>query len=130
MTREVAMKGDDLSERLLDFAARNIRLVNALPRSLAGRQVGGQLLRCGTGGGSNYEEARGAESGADFIHKLSISWKEVREAWYWLRLISRAQLLKPSLIDKLVQEANELSAILGKSLATARKRRGNGGYHS
>lgn len=124
------MKGDDLSERLLDFAARNIRLVNALPKTLVGRHVGGQLMRCGTGGGSNYEEARGAESRADFIHKLSISWKEIREAWYWLRLIQRAQLLKPSLVQKLVQEGNELAAIIGKSLATARKRRGDGGGHS
>jgi four helix bundle protein len=115
------MKGEDLSERLLNFGARLIRLVNALPKTQAGRHVGGQLLRCGTSAGSNYEEARGGESRADFLHKLNISWKETRESWYWLRLIQRAQLRKPTLIDKLVQESNELSAILAASVATARK---------
>lgn len=69
------MKGDDLSERLLDFAARVLRLVDALPKNLIGRHIGGQLLRCGTSAGSNYEEARGGESRADFIHKLALSWK-------------------------------------------------------
>lgn len=67
------MKGDDLSERFLDFAARIIRLVSALPRSAVGRHIAGQLLRSGTAVGANYEEARGAESKADFNHKLGIA---------------------------------------------------------
>src|SRR5207302_1437447 len=96
------------------------RLVQALPKNVAGRHVGGQVLRCGTSVGSNYEEARGAESRADFVHKLAVSWKEVRESWFWLRLIHRAALVKPDLVENLIQEANELSAILAKSLATAR----------
>src|ERR1041384_6207426 len=112
------MKGDDLSDRLLDFAVRIIRLVNALPRTPVGRHVGGQLVRAGTSAGSHYEEARGAESRADFIHKLAISWKETRESLWWLRLIHRAQLLKPALVEDLVQEAQELTAILGQSLKT------------
>jgi len=117
------MKGDDLSERLLDFSVRIIRLVNALPKTVVGRHVGGQLLRCGTSAGSNYEEARGGESKADFIHKLGVSWKEIREAWFWLRLIHRAALLKPLLVEKLMQEASELTKILGRSLKTARSAR-------
>jgi four helix bundle protein len=99
------MKGDDLSERLLNFAVRVIRLVAALPKNQAGKHVGGQLLRCGTSAGANYEEARGAESRPDFIHKLSISWKETRETWYWLKVIHRAELVKPGSIESLLGEA-------------------------
>jgi four helix bundle protein len=114
------MKGDDLSDRFLGFAARVIRLVLAMPKNPVARHIGGQLLRCGTGVGSNYEEARGAESRADFIHKLGIAWKESRETWYWLRLIQKTNIVKPNLIDKILQESNEIAAILGKSLATAK----------
>jgi four helix bundle protein len=114
------MKGDDLSERFLNFAARVVKLVAALPKNQAARHVAGQVLRSGTSIGSNYEEARGAESRADFIHRLSVSWKEARESWYWLRLIDRAQLMKPVRVAALLQEANEIAAILGKSLATAK----------
>ena len=114
------MKGDQLFERFLNFAARIIKLVNAMPRFLAGRHVATQLLRSGTSAGANYEEARGGESRADFIHKLAVSWKETRESRYWLQLIHRAQLLKPILVAKLLQESDELSRILSKSLATAR----------
>jgi four helix bundle protein len=114
------MRGDELSNRFLDFAARTIALVGSLPKNQVGRHVAGQLLRSGTSVGSNYEEARGAESRADSIHKLSISWKEARESWYWLRLVERVQLVKPVRIGSLLQEANEISAILGKSLATAK----------
>jgi len=116
------MKGHDISERLLAFAVRIIRLVGSLPKNVVGRHVASQLPRSGTSGGSNYEEARGAESKADFVHKLGVSWKELREAWYWLRLIHKSELVKPSRVDLLIKEANELSAILGKSLATAHGR--------
>jgi four helix bundle protein len=114
------LKGDDISDRLLEFGVRVIRLVGALPKSMASRHIAGQLLRCGTSCGANYEEARGGESRADFIHKLAISWKETRESLHWLRLIHRAQMVKPGRIDGLIVEAKELSLILGKSLATAR----------
>lgn len=115
------MKGDDLSDRLLGFAVRVIRLVQALPKNPVGKHIGNQLIRSGTSTGANYEEARGAESRPDFVHKLGVAWKEVRESWYWLRLIHKAQLLKPELVEKLLQEARELSAILGSSLITAKK---------
>jgi four helix bundle protein len=115
------MKGDDIADRLLDFAVRIIRLVNALPKTVVGKHVAGQLTRSGTGAGSNYEEASGAESRADFIHKLGVSWKETREAGYWLRLIHRSEMLRPRLLEGLLREANELSAILSRSLTTAKK---------
>ncbi len=116
------MKGDDIAERLLDFGVRVIRLADALPKRLAGKHVGAQLLRCGTSAGANYEEGRGAESRADFVHKLGVARKETREASYWLRLVQRVNLVKPDLVAKLVQEANELCAILAASVKTAAAR--------
>jgi four helix bundle protein len=114
------VKGDDLSDRLVTFGVRNIRLVSSLPKNVIGRHIGGQMVRSGTSAGANYEEARGAESRPDFIHKLGISWKETRETWYWLKVVHRTELVKPKLVEKLLQEAHELSLILGKALATAR----------
>jgi four helix bundle protein len=114
------MKGEELSDRFLEFAARIVRMVIALPKNPVARHIGGQLLRSGTAIGSNYEEARGAESRADFIHKLGVAWKESRETWYWLRLVQKTNVVKSTLIDKILQESNEIAAILGKSLATAK----------
>jgi four helix bundle protein len=113
------MKGDDISERLIDVAVRVIRLVQAMPRTVVGRHVGKQLIRCATSAGANYEEARGAESRADFLHKLGVAWKETRESLYWLKITSRATLVKPSLLEGLVQETIELCAILARSRMTA-----------
>lgn len=115
------MQGEPLSDRFLDFAARIVRLVLALPKSQVARHIAGQLLRSGTAIGSNYEEARGAESRADFIHKLGIAWKESRETWYWLRLLQKTSIVKPALFDKILQESDEIAAILGKLLDTAKK---------
>ncbi|MBI5491234.1 MAG: four helix bundle protein [Deltaproteobacteria bacterium] len=90
------MKGDDIAERLETLAVRALGVAKALPKTLPGRHVAGQFLRCGTSGGANSEEARGAESKADFIHKLSIILKELRESRYWLRVIARARALSVS----------------------------------
>ena len=114
------MKGDELADRLVDFGVRVIRLVAALPKNQVGRHVAGQLVRSGTSTGANNEEARGAESWANFIHKLGVAWKEIRESWYWLRLIHRAELIKPGRVESVLGEAQALAAILSKSLATAR----------
>ena len=70
---------NDLEERLLEFGARVIRLVEALPSRVAGRQMGDQLLRCGTSVGANFEEAQAAESRDDFVHKLQVALKEARK---------------------------------------------------
>lgn len=80
------MKGDDIARRLLNFAKRVLRLCRSFPDDYAGKHIARQLIRCSTGSGSNYEEARGGESRADFIHKLAVARKEIREALYWLRL--------------------------------------------
>jgi four helix bundle protein len=116
------VKGDDIAERLLDFAVRVTRLVSALPKNTVGRHISGQLVRCGTSAGANYEEARGAESRADFIHKLGVAWKEIRESCYWVRIIQRAQLLPSNRLQDLLQEGEQLCAILASSLATVKKR--------
>ncbi len=117
------MKGDDIAERLLDFAVAVVHLAADLPEHYAGRHVERQLVRSGTGGGSNYEEARSAESRADFVHKLSVATKELRESHYWLRLIERAQLGKAQDVRPLVAEAGELVAILTASIRTAKGKR-------
>lgn len=87
------MKGDDISERLVGFSVRVIRLITSLPKNFVGKHVSNQLLRSGTSPGANYEEARGAESSADFIHKLRIVLKELRETLYWLKVIKKGELL-------------------------------------
>jgi four helix bundle protein len=113
---------NDLSERLLEFAANTIKLGARLGRTAAGRHVAGQLMRSGTSSGANYEEACGAESRPDFIHKLQIVLKELKESLYWLRLIQKASLIHPAdpNLSALLQEATELANIVAKSIITAR----------
>ena len=117
-----ALKHDALSERLLLFAVRIGKMVNALPANRLGRHVAGQLIRAGTAAPPNYKEARAAESRADFIHKLSIVLKELRESRIWLRFIILAALLKPALVQPLLTECEELCRIIGKSIVTAKTR--------
>jgi four helix bundle protein len=120
------MKSEDiekLAERLLDLTIRIIKLVNALPNTPVGKHVGGQLLRCGTSPGSNYEEAQGAESKADFIHKLSIVLKELKETRYWLRVILRSELLSVNLVNPIIQECEELCAIFARSIITTKQKK-------
>ena len=113
------MKGDDIAKRLRRLAGQVIKLCRTLPRDSTCRHVALQLVRAVSGGGSNYEEARGAESRADFIHKLSIATKELRESLYWLELAKEAELFTAD-IEPLVCEANELVAILTSSIKTAK----------
>ena len=88
-------KNEQLSDRLLDFAVRVIKIVDALPKTVTGKHVGRQLIRAGTSCGSNYEEACGAESRSDFAHKMSIVLKELKETRFWLRVIDRTEMLAP-----------------------------------
>jgi four helix bundle protein len=78
-------------------------------------------MRSGTSPGSNYEEACGAESRADFIHKLGIVLKELKESRFWLNLINRSNLVGPECLKPLLQECQELCAIVAKSIITARE---------
>ena len=113
--------GDGIFERLTVFAVRTIKLSEALPRSVAGRHIAEQVLRSGTGAGANYEEARGAESRADFIHKMGIVLKELKETRYWLRIAAQAKLVTGKRLEPLIEECEELCAITGKSILTAKK---------
>jgi len=114
----------DLEERLLEYAARIIRLVEKLPDSRAGNHVAGQLLRSGTSALPQHGEAQAAESARDFVHKLKIGLKELRESYRWLRLIQRVPLLKPALVEPLAGETDELIRIFRSSIRTAEKRKG------
>jgi len=116
----VAQEKRDLSERLLDYGARLIKLVESLPNTLVGRRVADQLLRSGTSAGANYEEACGAESKSDFVHKLQIALKEMREATYWIRLLVKSGKISAARMSGLLDESNQLCAILAKSVATAK----------
>jgi four helix bundle protein len=115
------MKPDDLSERLLDLAARIGKVVDALPETRLGRHIAGQLVRSGTSPAPNYEEACAAESRKDFIHKLHISLKELRETRCWIRLIIKAELLPESRMNPILNETDEMCKVIGQSVTTASK---------
>ena len=113
-------RGDDLSERVLDFAARIGKVVDKLPETRLGRHVAGQLVRCGTSPAPNYAEACGAESRKDFVHKLSICLKELRETHCWLLLIVKSSLLPESQLAEITDECVQLRNIFAKSIVTAK----------
>jgi four helix bundle protein len=110
----------DIQERTFEFAVRTIRLVNRLPPSIAGIEVGRQVVRSATSIGANVEEADAAESKRDFIHKMSIAHKEARETRYWLRIV-QASLTNDDDIGALVQESDELVRILYAIVSKARR---------
>src|SRR6266704_4924773 len=98
------MTSDELVERLINFSARIGKVVDALPETRMGRHIGAQLVRSGTSPAPNYEEGCAAESRADFVHKLSICLKELRESRSWIRLIIKADLLPEQRLTDLFEE--------------------------
>jgi four helix bundle protein len=116
------MTPEELSERLWDFAARVGKMVDALPDTRLGRHVAGQLVRCGTSSAPNYDEACAAESRADFIHKISVALKEMRETKGWLKFIIKTRLLPQSRIASLLDESMQLCNILGRSIVTTKSK--------
>ena len=119
------VKGDDILERLLDFAARVGLVVDALPDRRLGRHIAGQLVRSGTSPAPNYSEGQAAESREDFCHKLSIALKEMRESHVWLKLIVKARLLPDSRLGELLDECDQLMRILANSILTAKRNHPN-----
>ncbi len=112
----------DLEDRLIDFAVQIIHLAESLPKTKVGKHIAGQLIRCGTSPAPNYGEAQSAESRSDFIHKMKISLKELRETRVWLIMIERAKLIKAvSKLESLVKENNELISIFVTSINTAKR---------
>ena len=113
----------DLEARLIAFAVRVIRTAESLPKTSTGNHIRNQLLRSGTSPAPNYGEAQSAESKADFVHKLKIALKELRETEIWLKIIARAELIQSSTkLSPLLQETDELISILFKSINTAQKK--------
>lgn len=113
-------RGDDIATRLKGFSIAVLRLAEKLPRTVTGRHVCGQIVRCASAGGSNYSEARRAESRTDFAHKAGIAAKEIGETLYWLEMVHELPLLSDKGLPALMREADELTAILIASARTAR----------
>lgn len=110
----------NLADRLLEYGVQIIKLVESLPKTRVCTRIGDQLLSCGTSVGANYEEAQGAESKNDFIHKLQIVLKELRESNYWLRLIAKLAIVPSVRLESVLDESNQVRAMLSKAVATAK----------
>jgi len=116
-------KGDNIEERLVNFAVRIVKLSDHLPKTQTGRHIAGQLLRSGTAPAAHYAEARGAESTNDFVHKLKICLKELNESRVWLKIIVKSELLSTTQLSHITQECNELCRIINASIKTTLARK-------
>jgi four helix bundle protein len=114
----------DLDERLINFAADVIDVSGNLPNTIAGRHIASQLVRSGTAPALHYGEAQGAESRKDFIHKLKIGLKELRESFNCHRIIRKKKWYNEQKLAIIIDENNQLIAIFVKSIETARKNLG------
>jgi four helix bundle protein len=113
----------DLEDRLIDFAVRVIRFAESLPKNKVGNHIAGQLIRCGTSPAPNYGEAQSAESRSDFVHKMKVCLKELRETRIWLLMIVRCDLIKrASRLESLIHENDELISIFATSIKTAKQK--------
>jgi four helix bundle protein len=112
---------DQLEDRLIDFAVRIIAISGKLPATRASEHISRQILRSGTSPAPNYGEARGAESRADFVHKLKIALKELNETSVWLKMTVRAKLVGRELAEPALDECRQLTRILSASIQTARR---------
>ena len=115
------MTPEILLDRLITFAAITGKLADSLPDTRMGRHIGGQLIRCGTSPAPNYAEACAGESPNDFVHKLRVALKELREGETWLRIIIRSDLLPEPAVHAVLDECVQLSKIIGASIVTVRK---------
>ena len=112
----------DLEDRLIEFSVLIIEIVNEMPNTKAGNPLSGQLVRSGTSFSLNYGEAQSAESRKDFIHKMKVILKELRETFVCLKIIHQSKLYKiENKIIKAKKENNELISIFVKSIETAKK---------
>jgi four helix bundle protein len=115
-----ASRADQLEKRLILFAAKIVSLSAKLPKTQQGRHISSQILRSGTSSAANYGEARGAESRADFIHKLKIVFKELNETVIWLEVITESSILSADNTSCLITESRELCRIIAASIKTSR----------
>jgi len=117
------MTNVELEDRLIEFAVSIVGIVDKLPKTKTGNHFSGQLLRSGTSPALNYGEVRGAESKKDFIHKIQIVLKELRETLNCLKIIDKTVSKDEDIIHKTLKECDELISIFVKSAQTARKNR-------
>src|SRR5205085_8481049 len=115
------MARHDLEDRLVQFGCTTCQLTKQFPRTPAGQHAALQLTRSSTSSFANYGEVQSAESRRDFIHKLGICLKELRETRTWLKFIRKMALLPAEAVDPLLRECDELVAILATSIKTARR---------
>jgi four helix bundle protein len=118
------MDAKEFKKRTMDFTCSVMDLVEAMPTKLSAAVIGKQLLRSATSVGANYRAACRAKSPSDFIYKLGIVEEEIDESAYWLELIERKSLAKPSSLKSLQREAEEITAMIVASINTARHTRG------
>jgi len=117
------MTTEELIDRLIEFAAMIILLTDSLKRNRAGLHLNDQMSRSSVSVGLNYGEATGAESPRDFVHKMQVVLKELRETWIALRITNVANLSSnPALLMKCLNENNELISIFVKSISTAKRK--------
>jgi four helix bundle protein len=110
----------NLEDRLVDFAVMVIDAAEQVPDTRAGNHIGGQLIRSGTSPAPNYGEAQGAESRNDFIHKMKVAFKELRETRVWLRVMLRKSFhIERKRVELVLDECEQLIRIFGKAIATA-----------
>lgn len=114
------MSENDLKNRTKSFALRIMKLVDALPKNTAGFALANQLIRSATSVGSNYRAAARSRSKTEFIARLVVVEEEADESAYWLELIIEGKLIKKSLVEPLLTEANELTAIFVASIKSAK----------
>lgn len=113
------MNEEELKKRTKNFALRVMKLVSILPKNIESRSIGSQLIRCGTSVGANYRAACRSRSKVEFIAKLGIVEEEADESAFWMELIIESGLMKRELVEPLLQEANEITAIMTASRRAA-----------
>ncbi len=116
------MTTQELKERTMEFAVRILKLVDALPKTTAGKTVSNQIARSGTSVAANYRAALRAKSDADFINKITIVLEETDESGFWIELAQRADLLPARRLKSLLQEAEELTKIFNAARSTTKRR--------
>lgn len=117
------MTHQELKNRKKQLSIRVIRLVESLPKTTASNTIGRQLIRSGTSVGANYRAACRAKSTADFINKLAIVEEEADESIYWIELLVESEQIKLSLVEKLIQEFDEILSIVVSAIKTSKARR-------
>ncbi|MEA3288343.1 MAG: four helix bundle protein [Candidatus Marinimicrobia bacterium] len=117
------MKKDNVvQQKSYSFALRIIKLYKYLTEEKREFVISKQILRSGTSIGANVEESLGGSSDKDFIHKLTIAYKEARETRYWLRLLRESEYLTPEMSDSILDECDELLKIIGSIQSTMKKK--------